>query len=91
MERTKPPEAQIEEAETLGDQIAALLAQIVELYQDDIRITLVTRSMNSPDGSRDTMITNDSDHAALIDCFRRLWRKRESPEVKEAVKLELNG
>ena len=63
---------------TLGDQISELLAQIVSLFDDDVRITLITRSMNSPDGSRDTMISSDDDFDALVDAVERLWRQRES-------------
>ena len=80
-----------EETSTLGDQITELLSQIVELYQDDIVVTLITRSLNSPDGSRDTLISNDPDYELLNDALKRLWRKRESPEVQAAVKRELNS
>lgn len=80
-----------EETSTLGDELVGLLNKIVALYDDDILITLITRSQNSPDGSRDTLISSDTDIEAIRESLERLWKKRESPEVQAAIKRELNS
>lgn len=80
-----------EETSTLGDQLVELLNQIVRLYDDNVLITLITRSQNSPDGSRDTLISSDTDIEAIRESLERLWKKRESPEVQAAIKRELNS
>jgi hypothetical protein len=80
-----------DETSQIGDQLVRLLRQIASLYDDEIYITLVTRSLGSPDGSRDTLISNDTDGEALREALDRLWKQRESREVGVAVRKELNG
>lgn len=79
-----------EETSTVGDQLVELLNQIAALYDDDVTITLITRALGSPDGSRDTLITNETDYELLTAALQHLWHKRESPEVQAAVKRALS-
>ena len=48
----------------------------------------VSRYPYSPDGSRDTCVTNDPDLAEALAPLKRLWRDPES-RLEQAVKLEL--
>jgi hypothetical protein len=47
-----------------GNVIAEHLGAIARLYTDEVFITLVVRNPGYPDGSRDTMLTNDPDGEA---------------------------
>jgi hypothetical protein len=77
------------EVETLADRLFDLLAEIAELFQDDVVLTLVARSMNSPDGSRDTCITDDPDREAAVEALARLWRDPNVGTIAEEVRKVL--
>lgn len=49
----------------LRRQIAAKMDEIVALYSDSVKITLVVRAPAYPDGRRDTVMTDDDPEKAI--------------------------
>lgn len=57
---------------TLGEMIAGHLDMIQNLYRDPVYVTLVVRAHETLDGSRDTMLSTDTDPEKVIAAYRRL-------------------
>lgn len=60
--------------EQLGNQIAIHLSEIRRLYREPVVITLIVRAPGHPDGRRDTVMTDDPDPAAAVQCFSKSIR-----------------
>lgn len=60
-----PAETRVERVQMLRAQIAAKLEEIERLYKDSVKVTLIVRVPSKPDGSRDTVMTNDDPETAI--------------------------
>lgn len=83
MERTK-------RKTTIADQVAEKLAEIASMFQDDVAVSLVVRSLNSPDGSRDCVVTDDPDLIEAQSTLAKLWRDpSQGHGLTEAIHRQL--
>ena len=48
------------EALSVGEQIGDHMAEIVQLFKPGVKITVVVRTPDYPDGSRDMILTSDT-------------------------------
>lgn len=76
---TQPPQdatraeaARVDRINALRLSIAKKLDEIAMLYKDDVKVTLIVRVPDFPDGRRDTVLSDDDPEKA-IDSLRRLY------------------
>lgn len=75
---------------SLADQLAEKLAEIASMFQDDVAVSLVVRSLNSPDGSRDCVVSDDGDLVAAQETLGKLWRDpSQGHGLTEAIHRQL--